>query len=203
MRICRRNRRNEERIAGNANNPLCCFRGVWRICFSGILVNSKGRKDMWGLLWWWNLWSYNSVTKADNFEASLGYIVKYCLKITVFMWTWYTLQRYWELEGWKCMQLPDLEINCYMFHVHKKTSGQWNSYSYNSFSIKIKTLILSASNLPIFRRSAKNVTCGMKHSIISKGESKYPFFSLSPLHTFNCSTHDNTNYSYMWAPVRR
>lgn len=142
MRICRRNRRNEERIAGNANNPLCCFRGVWRICFSGILINSKGRKDMWGLLWWWNLWSYNSVTKADNFEASLGYIVKYCLKITVFMWTWYTLQRYWELERWKCMQLPDLEINCYMFHVHKKTSGQWNSYSYNSFSIKIKTLYL-------------------------------------------------------------
>lgn len=142
MRICRRNRRNEERIAGNANNPLCCFRGVWRICFSGILINSKGRKDMWGLLWWWNLWSYNSVTKADNFEASLGYIVKYCLKITVYMWTWYTLQRYWELERWKCMQLPDLEINCYMFHVHKKTSGQWNSYSYNSFSIKIKTLYL-------------------------------------------------------------
>lgn len=123
MRICWRDRRNEERISGNANNPLCCFRGVWRICFSGILINSKGIKHMWGLLWWRNLWSYNSVTMTDNVEASSGYIVKYCLKITVFVWTWYTLQRYWELERWKCMQLPDLEIKCSMFHVHKKTSG--------------------------------------------------------------------------------
>lgn len=115
MRLCRQDRRNEERISGNANNPLCCFRGLWRICFSGILINSKGIKNMWGLLWWWNLWSYNSVTKADNFEASSAYIVKYCLKITVFMWTWYTLQRSWELERWKRTQLPDFKIKCSMF----------------------------------------------------------------------------------------